>query len=107
MDLFCGPSAPMRKESIDAFCQWSGRRNGWTTDGLDDDQRWCWLRRSRPLPSFLAEADHVEAIRSFLLQGLDEVSEFQAAYPTLPWRDESQTVASSVTESSASNVSSA
>ncbi len=44
------------------------------------------MRKWRTVPSFLSEPDHVEAIRNYLLGLIDEIAEFQAAYPTLPWR---------------------
>ena len=82
----CSTGTTARKDYVAAFRAWIDKGNGWTGYALDNPQVWCSLVKTRPMSSFLSEADHVEAIRSYLLGLVDETAAFQVANPHLPWR---------------------
>lgn len=87
--LGCNPSTDTGRKVIEAFRSWTKQPDrSWTTEKIDD-QDWGEFRNLKSIQTFMAQTDHVEAIKSHLLQLLEEVREFKAAFPNLPWRTNS------------------
>lgn len=84
--LGCNPSTDTGRKVIEAFRSWTKQPDrSWTTERIDD-QDWGEFRNLKSIQTFMAQGDHVRAIKSHLLQLLEEVREFKAAFPNLPWR---------------------
>ncbi len=86
IELWISPRSPSRKEEIQAFRSWVENSNGsWVGDQLDNETAWSGIRQGKPIQFFMSEEDHVQAIKTYLLQLLDEISLFKKTYPALPW----------------------
>ncbi len=85
VSLEVGPNAEHRREIIAAFKRWTAERDGWEGGDLDDEAAWSWVYRSRGLQEFLSGEDHVSAIRTFLVESLEELAEMKRDFPGLPW----------------------
>jgi hypothetical protein len=84
--LNSNPSAPMRKEIIQAFRGWLEKSGGsWTGEQLEDETEWSSICKGKTIQSLMGEDDHVQAIKKHFLQLLEEVGQFKKAYPSLPW----------------------
>lgn len=80
------PNSKIRQEVIKAFRGWiekSGKT--WVASGLDGEKEWSRIYKGEKLQSFMAKEDHVRAVKDYLLGLLEEVRQFQRAYPNLPW----------------------
>ena len=59
---------------------------GWMrTKGLDDDKAWSTIKKGRHLQTFMAQPDHVQAIKEYFLSLLADVKRFQSEHRELPW----------------------
>lgn len=84
--LESSPKSPIRKDVIKSFRALVEKSKGeWVPDSLDDPKAWSALSRGQSLQKFLAEKDHVRAVKDHFLKVLQEVKEFRAAKPNLPW----------------------
>lgn len=86
LQLYCTQGFEHRAAYIAAFREWVGKRTDWESTGLDDPHEWCMIYKGRSLASFLIEKDHVASIEKYLVELVDEIAEFFAVNPTLPWR---------------------
>ena len=59
--------------------------NGWKPENLDDEKAWSQITKGRHLQTFMAEPDHIKAIKDYFLNLLDDVKRFKSESPELPW----------------------
>lgn len=83
--LEVGPHAERRQEILAALRRWA-ERDGWEGHQLEfDEGEWSRVYRHRGMQEFLAGEDHVSAIRTFLIEALEELAEMRREFPELPW----------------------
>jgi hypothetical protein len=78
------PRSQSRTEIIKAMkeiCQ----QGDWEPHNLNDSKAWSGIIREKSLQDFLAEEDHIVAIKEFFMQSLDELNTIKEQYPNLPW----------------------
>ena len=78
------PKSQCRAEIIEAMkeiCQ----KGSWQGQNLNDSRAWSGIIREKSLQEFLAEEDHIVAIKKFFMQSLNELNDVKAQYPSLPW----------------------
>jgi hypothetical protein len=86
--LGCNPSTDTGRKAIEAFRSWTKKPDcSWASEKVND-QDWSELRNLKSIQTFMAQANHVRAIKTHLLQLLEEVREFKTAFPHLPWLDQ-------------------
>jgi hypothetical protein len=84
--LCCDPKAEARDTIVGAFKNWADSRpTDWTFEVLDAPHDWSILTRRKPLNHFLAEKDHVQAVKDWLGQLIQNLADFKQSYPALPW----------------------
>jgi hypothetical protein len=64
------------------------RAPNWQEENLTDVAPWGRVVRGRTLAAFLAEPNHVAALRSYFHAILDEIAEFRRMSPELCWQKE-------------------
>jgi len=80
------PKSSIRKKIVSAFRDFASKTgNGWQEDELDDEKEWGGIYKRRELHTFMAQPDHVKAIKDYLLSLLEEVKRFKKSHPELPW----------------------
>ncbi len=83
--LEVAPYAERRQEILAALRRWAGRE-GWKGYQIEfDEGAWSRVYRHRGMQEFLAGEDYVSAIRTFLVEALEELSEIKQEFPELPW----------------------
>jgi len=83
--LEVAPKSQNREEIIRAMkkiCE----QYGWQGYGLNDSQAWSGVLREKSLQEFLSQEDHVEAIKGFFLESLNELDKIKSQYSGLPWK---------------------
>lgn len=80
------PKSPIRKKVISAFRDFAKKSDGWQQSELDDDKAWGAISKGQSLQKFMAESDHIKAIKTYLITLLGEVEKFKKTHPELPWR---------------------
>ncbi|WP_440956202.1 PD-(D/E)XK nuclease family protein [Methanosarcina sp. Mfa9] len=80
------PNANKRDEIIEAMKNIVEDSENWTGYGLNASKSWAGIEHLTTLDKFLHEDDHLETVRTHLLNILDEVDEFKIKYPHLPWK---------------------
>lgn len=86
VEFYSQPGAGVRREVIQAFRGWVAKTDGaWTSEHLDNETEWAYVRKRVSIQSLMGGGDHVRAIKDYLLQSLEEVKEFKKTYPGLPW----------------------
>ena len=84
------PKSAIRKKVIDAFRGWSQKTSrAWEPTELDETKAWSELSKGEAIQKFLAEEDHVRAIKNHFIALLKEVEQFRQAFPNLPWKSSS------------------
>ena len=80
------PKSPIRKSVVAALRDFAKKGRGqWQQSALDDEAEWGTVARLMTLQQFMAETDHVAAIKQFLLSLIKEVVNFKKEHPELPW----------------------
>jgi hypothetical protein len=80
------PKSSVRKKVTSAFHDFALKTgNGWEEDELDDEKAWGCIKKGKQLQTFMAQPDHVKAIKDYLLSLLEEVKRFKESHPELPW----------------------
>ena len=82
MQLQVYPKSKRRADIIRAMREIDTRPD-WEGNSLNDPKAWCSVFRQHSLEGFLSEENHVEAIRNYFLESLDELENLVAAYPIL------------------------
>jgi hypothetical protein len=86
LTLQSNPKSSIRKKVVSAFRDFASKTgNGWQEDELDDEKAWGGIYKRRELHTFMAQPDHVKAIKDYLLSLLEEVKRFKKSHPELPW----------------------
>ncbi len=84
--LKCNPKSAIRSKVLSGFREFHLKTgNGWEAESLDDDKAWSAIKKVRHLQTFLAEPDHVRAIKEYFLSLLADVKRFQLEHRELPW----------------------
>ncbi len=84
--LEVAPNAERRREILAALRRWVAERDRWEGGELEQEEgEWSEVYRKRGLQEFLSGEDHVSAIRTFLVESLEELSEMKHEFPDLPW----------------------
>lgn len=84
--LSCKPKSTVREKVVSAFRKFLLKTgNEWKPENLDDEREWSKITKGRQLQTFLGESDHVQAIKAYFLDLLDEVATFKSEHPELPW----------------------
>ena len=80
------PKSSIRKKVTSAFRDFALKTgNGWEAEELDDEKAWGCIKKGKQLQTFMAEPDHVKAIKGYFLSLLQDVTRFQKTHPELPW----------------------
>jgi PD-(D/E)XK nuclease superfamily len=86
--LEVAPSSQHRSELIctmkDIYEQ--DNKCGWQSYNLSDSTAWSGIFIEKSLQDFLAEQDHIVAVKDFFLKALDELTEIKSKYSDLPWK---------------------
>ena len=82
MLLEISPTSKRRADIIKTMREIADRSD-WEGDSLNDPTEWFGALRQQSLEEFLSEENHVEAIRAYFLQCLNELQKLVAAYPIL------------------------
>jgi PD-(D/E)XK nuclease superfamily len=59
---------------------------GWQSYNLSDSTAWSGIFIEKSLQDFLAEPDHIVAVKDFFLKTLDELAKIKIKYSDLPWK---------------------
>jgi hypothetical protein len=84
LSLEVDPNFKNRTEIIAAMKAICSRNFDWKGYDLDNSQAWSRIVLERNLQSFLAEEDHILAIKKFFLEALNKLSEIKTQYLELP-----------------------
>jgi PD-(D/E)XK nuclease superfamily len=75
----------IRKDVILAFRDFAKKNSGWKGKNLDDEKEWSSIAKAAELHSFMAQSDHIKAIKDYFLTLLSDVKRFKSQHPELPW----------------------
>lgn len=79
------PKSRIRKDVIAAFRDFARQNREWKESDLDDEKEWGSISKGAELQTFMAQPDHIKAIRDHFLALLNEVKRFKSQHPELPW----------------------
>lgn len=82
--LEVAPASNHRTEIIEAM-KGICKQYDWQGYELNNTRAWSAIFLEKSLQNFLAEEDHITAIKQFFLQALDELEKIKNEYSQLPW----------------------
>lgn len=87
-DISFDTRARKKEEIVKALLEFADKKAGrWQAENVSVNSPWGRVVCERSLASFLGELDHVQAIKKFLLDLIEDIAEFKSSY-RLPWTRE-------------------
>lgn len=80
------PKISQRPAIIGAFKKISSESESWAGVHMDDPSAWTSIRKMRSLQSFLSSENHINDIKEYFLQCIEEISIIKVKYPEMPWK---------------------
>ena len=81
------PNSPERDIIIAAMKEIENRPPGkWKGYDLAATKAWSRIWQGKSLKDFMGSEDHIDAIKKFFIQAINDLGAIKAAYPDLPWR---------------------
>lgn len=82
------PNATHRNEIITAMTEIvKTDPEKWHSYHLTERRAWSSIIQYKRLDEFISETDHIEVIKTYLLEILDDFTDMRESYPNLPWNE--------------------
>lgn len=79
----CSPSSVKRNQADECFLKISNQFAKWSSYNTDNPAGWSGVDCKVGIQQFLAEDNHVNAIQSYLLAGIEELLQIKSKFPEL------------------------
>ena len=84
-ELAMYPNAPEQDQILSMMKELS-QRDEWEGYKLNQPKKWSNIKKQRPINRFLSGDDHLDELKSYFFELLDEFAEIKDRYPHLSWR---------------------